>query len=188
MRPAGFWEHLIRAEVPTMLTIRPASASDVALILHFIRQLAEYEHEPQAVTATEADLLRDGFGPDPKFRVVIAEWDGKPAGFALFFHNYSTWLGRPGLFLEDLIVSPEFRGKGIGKKLLVHLAQLAVKENCGRFQWQVLDWNSPALEFYESLGAKVLKTWLTMRVEGDALERLAHEESEPQSLKSGSGI
>ena len=162
-----------------MLTIRPAVASDVALILQFIRQLAEYEREPQAVTATEADLLRDGFGPDPKFRVVIAEWDAKPAGFAFFFYNYSTWVGRPGLFLEDLFVRQEFRGKGIGKKLLAHLAQLAVKENCGRFQWQVLDWNTPSLEFYESLGARVMKEWLTMRVEGEALERLARETSKP---------
>ena len=162
-----------------MLTIRPAVARDVTLILQFIRQLAEYEREPQAVTATEADLLRDGFGPDPKFRVVIAEWDGKPAGFAFFFYNYSTWVGRPGLFLEDLFVSPEFRGKGIGKKLLVHLAQLAVKENCGRFQWQVLDWNTPSLEFYESLGARVMKEWLTMRVEGEALERLARVAPKP---------
>ena len=162
-----------------MLTIRPSTASDVQLILDFIRELAQYEREPQAVTATEADLLRDGFRPDPKFRVLIAEWEGKPAGFALFFYNYSTWLGRPGLYLEDLFVRPEFRGRGIGKQLLVHLAQLAVRENCGRFQWQVLDWNTPALEFYESLGAKVLKTWLTMRVEGNALERLAHVAPKP---------
>src|SRR5215472_6185692 len=156
-----------------MLNIRPATARDVPLILDFIRELATYEREPQAATATEADLLRDGFAPNPRFWVVIAEWDGKPAGFAFFFYNYSTWVGRPGLFLEDLFVRPEFRGKGIGKKLLAHLAQRAVQENCGRFQWQVLDWNTPALEFYESLGAKVLKTWLTVRVEGDALERLA---------------
>lgn len=147
--------------------------NDVGLILQFIRELAEYEREPQAVTASEADLARDGFGPSPKFRVVIAEWDGKPAGFALFFHNYSTWQGRPGLYLEDVFVRPEFRGNGIGKTLLVHLARLAVRENCGRFQWQVLDWNTPAIEFYQSLGARVMKEWLTMRVEGEALKRLA---------------
>lgn len=156
-----------------MLNIRPAKANDVGLILQFIRELAEYERDPQAVTATEADLLRYGFGPEPhKFRVLIAEWNGQPAGFALFFYNYSTWQGRPGLYLEDVFVRPEFRGKGIGKTLLLQLAQLAVKENCGRFQWQVLDWNTPAIEFYQSLGAKVMKEWLTMRVEGDALKKL----------------
>jgi GNAT superfamily N-acetyltransferase len=158
-----------------MLNIRPATVNDAALILKFIRDLAEYERDPQAVTASEADLVRDGFGGDPKFRVVIAEWDRKPVGFALFFYNYSTWLGRPGLYLEDVFVRPEFRGKGIGKTLLLHLARLAVEENCGRFQWQVLDWNTPSIRFYESLGAKVMKEWLTMRVEGEALERMAGE-------------
>lgn len=155
-----------------MLNIRPATINDVGLILQFIHELAEYEREPEAVTATEADLVRDGFGVDPKFRVLIAEWEGKPAGFALYFYNYSTWLGRPGLYLEDVFVRPEFRGKGIGKTLLLYLARLAVQENCGRFQWQVLDWNTPAMKFYESLGAKVMKEWLTMRVEGEALKRL----------------
>jgi GNAT superfamily N-acetyltransferase len=158
-----------------MLNIRPATVNDVGLILQFIRDLAVYEREPQAVTASADDLRRDGFSADPKFRVIIAEWDGKPAGFALFFYNYSTWLGRPGLYLEDLFVRTEFRGKGIGKALLLYLARLAVEENCGRFQWQVLDWNTPAIKFYESLGAKVMKQWLTMRVEGDALMRLAKE-------------
>ncbi len=158
-----------------MLNIRSATVNDVGLILQFIRDLAEYERKPQAVTATEADLVRDGFGSDPKFRVVITEWDGKPAGFALFFYNYSTWQGRPGLYLEDVFIRPEFRGKGIGKTLLVHLARLAVQENCGRFQWQVLDWNTPSIRFYESLGARVMKEWLTMRVEGEALVRLAGE-------------
>jgi GNAT superfamily N-acetyltransferase len=158
-----------------MLSIRPATASDIPLILDLIRDLAEYEREPQAAIATSEDLLRDGFTPNvaPKFRVVIAEWDGKSAGFALFFYNYSTWQGRPGLYLEDLFVRPVFRGKGIGKALLVHLAKLAVKENCGRFQWQVLDWNTPALDFYKSLGAEMMKEWLTMRVENDALKRMA---------------
>ena len=127
--------------------------------------------------ARAEDLRRDGWGPEPKFRVLIAEWDNKPAGFALFFYNYSTWQGRPGLYLEDLFVRPEFRGKGIGKALLVHLAQIAVRENCGRFVWQVLDWNQPAFEFYESLGAKKLTEWVTMRVEGEALERLAKEKT-----------
>jgi GNAT superfamily N-acetyltransferase len=160
-----------------MLNIRPATEQDVPLILQFIRDLAEYEREPQAAVATAHDLLRDGFSADPKFRVVIAEWDQQPAGFALFFYNYSTWQGRPGLYLEDLFVKPQFRGLGIGKALLVHLAQIAARENCGRFQWQVLDWNTPAIEFYESLGARTLKEWLTMRMEGQALERLAAIES-----------
>ena len=160
-----------------MLTIRSATSADVGLILEFIRGLAEYEREPQAAVATAADLLRDGFGPEPKFRVDIAEWSGEPAGFAFYFWNYSTWQGRPGLYLEDLFVRPQFRGKGIGKALLVHLARVAVKNNCGRLVWQVLDWNTPAIEFYESLGAKTMKEWLTMRVTGEALVRLATEET-----------
>src|SRR5215472_13377244 len=157
----------------TALTIRNATAADVSLILEFIRGLAEYERAPQEAVATEADLLRDGFGPVPRFRVVIAEWQGQPAAFAFFFFNYSTWKGRPGLYLEDLFVRPEYRGRGIGRALLVHLAKVAVEENCGRFDWQVLDWNTPAIDFYKSLGAKLLKEWQTMRVEDEALKRLA---------------
>jgi GNAT superfamily N-acetyltransferase len=156
-----------------MLSIRPATAKDAALIVQFVRDLAEYERDPKAAVATEQDFIRDGFGADPKFKVVFAEWNGEPAGFALFFYNYSTWQGRPGLYLEDLFVKPEFRGKGIGKALLLHLAKIAVENNCGRYQWQVLDWNTPALEFYKSLGAEIMKEWLTMRVEGEALQRLA---------------
>jgi len=158
-----------------MLTIRPATPADVPLILEFIRELADYEREPQAAVATAADLVRDGFGPEPKFRVDIAEWSGEPAGFAFYFWNYSTWQGKPGLYLEDLFVRPRYRGKGIGKALLVHLARVAVKNNCGRLVWQVLDWNTPAIEFYESLGAETMKEWLTMRVTGEALVRLATE-------------
>lgn len=156
-----------------MLNIRRTTPNDIPLILEFIRGLAEYEHEPKAAVATADDLLRDGFGTAPKYWCVIAEWHGVPAGFAFYFYNYSTWQGRPGLYLEDLFVNPEFRGKGIGKALLLHLAKIAVDENCGRFQWQVLDWNRPAIDFYESLGAKVMKEWLTMRIEGDALQELA---------------
>jgi GNAT superfamily N-acetyltransferase len=156
-----------------MLSIRPATAKDAGLIVQFVRDLAEYERDPKAAIATEADFIRDGFGADPKFKVVFADWNGEAAGFALFFYNYSTWQGRPGLYLEDLFVKPEFRGKGIGKALLLHLAKIAVENNCGRYQWQVLDWNTPALEFYKSLGAEIMKEWLTMRVEGDALQRLA---------------
>ena len=156
-----------------MLSIRPATPKDTSLIVQFVRDLAEYERDPKAAIATEADFLRDGFGAVPKFKVVFAEWDGKPAGFALFFYNYSTWQGRPGLYLEDLFVKPEFRGKGIGKALLLHLAKIAVENNCGRYQWQVLDWNEPAISFYKSSGAEIMKEWLTMRVGGEALEKLA---------------
>lgn len=156
-----------------MLNIRPATPNDDAVILDLIRGLALYERAPEQVTATEADIRRDLFEPNPKFRCIIAEWDGKPVGFAFFFYNYSTWQGRRGLYLEDLFVYPEFRGKGIGKALLLRLAQIAVDEGCGRFQWQVLDWNTPAIDFYKSLGAKVMNEWLTMRVEGDDLLRMA---------------
>ncbi len=165
-----------------MLCIRPAVESDVPLILDFIRDLATYERAPEQAIARPEDLRRDGWGPQPKFRVLIAEWNNQPAGFALFFYNYSTWQGRPGLYLEDLFVRPEFRGKGIGKAMLVHLARIAVRENCGRFVWQVLDWNTPAIEFYQSLGARKLTEWLTMRVEGDALKELANQ---PQTNADG---
>ena len=156
-----------------MLSIRPATREDASLIVEFVRALAEYERDPKAAVATEQDFLRDGFSAEPKFHVVFAEWDGKPAGMAFYFYNYSTWQGRPGLYLEDLFVKPEFRGKGIGKALLLHLAKVAVENNCGRYQWQVLDWNTPAIEFYESLGGEVMKEWLTMRVDGEALQRMA---------------
>ena len=160
-----------------MLSIRNAVASDVPLILTFIHGLAEYEREPNAVVATEEDLLRDGFGPEPKFRCLIAEWDSKPAGFAFFFHNYSTWRGRPGLYLEDLFVLPELRGKGIGKALLQSVAQIAVRENYYGIRWMVLEWNEPALKFYELLGARVLSEWETMLLTGEALKKLAEGES-----------
>ena len=156
-----------------MLAIRPAEAADVPVILRLIRGLAEYERAPDAVTATEADLLRDGFGPRPLFHVGLAEWDGAPIAFAFYFFNYSTWQGKPGLYLEDLFVDPAFRGRGVGKALLVHLARIAVTQGCGRYQWQVLDWNEPAIRFYESMGARVLKEWLTVRVEGEDLARMA---------------
>src|SRR5438105_9252564 len=163
-----------------MLSIRPATKADVPLILQFIRELAEYERESDKAIATSEDLIRDGFtaGIAPKFRVVIAEWDDQPAGFALFFYNYSTWWGRAGIHLEDLFVRPAFRGKGIGKALLVHLAQIAVQENCRRLEWQVLDWNTPAIDFYVSLGAQHMKEWFNMRVSDDALHALAKSAAE----------
>jgi GNAT superfamily N-acetyltransferase len=156
-----------------MLSIRTATASDAALMLDFIRRLAEFEREPNGVVATEEDLIRDGFGPEPKYRCLIAEWDGKPAGFALFHYNFSTWRGHAGLYLEDLFVRVEMRGKGIGKALLQRLAQIAVEENCYGLRWMVLEWNEPALKFYESLGAELLGEWETMLLRGPALARLA---------------
>ena len=156
-----------------MLVLRPAEPADVPSIAQLIRELAEYEREPAAAVATEADLLRDGFGPSPRYSCVMALWDGAVAGFAFYFHNYSTWQGKWGLYLEDLFVRPALRGHGIGKALLVELARIAVREGCGRFQWQVLDWNEPAIGFYEKLGARRLGEWVTMRLEGEALERLA---------------
>ncbi|HET9752858.1 MAG TPA: GNAT family N-acetyltransferase [Myxococcales bacterium] len=156
-----------------MLVIRKAEPRDVPQILQLIRELATYEKAPEQAVASEADLLVDGFGPAPRYFCLMAEWGGETAGFALYFHNYSTWQGRWGLYLEDLFVRPPYRGHGIGKALLVELARIAVREGCGRFQWQVLDWNTPAVEFYEKLGARPLKEWVTMRIDGDALERLA---------------
>ena len=156
-----------------MLCIRPAEAEDIPLIVQLIRELAEYEKAPEQAVATEEDIRRDGFRGHPKFRVVMAEWGGEAAAFALFFYNYSTWLGRAGLYLEDLFVRPAYRGKGIGKALLTHLAKTAVEEGCGRFEWQVLNWNTPALEFYRTLGARVLEEWSTMRISGEPLRKLA---------------
>jgi GNAT superfamily N-acetyltransferase len=153
--------------------IRPATPADVPTILHFIRELALYEREPQAVVATEADLLRDGFGPAPRFRALIADVDGAPAGFALFFTSYSTWRGHHGIRLEDLYVTPELRGQGIGKALLARVAQIAVAEGCPRLEWDVLDWNAPAIAVYERLGAHILTEWRIMRLSGDALTALA---------------
>jgi len=171
-----------------MLSIRKATVADVSLILDFIRRLAEYEREPDAVVATEEDLIRDGFGSEPKYRCLIAEWDGQPAGFALFHYNYSTWRGQAGLYLEDLFVLVEMRGKGIGKALLQRLAQIVLQENCYGLRWMVLEWNDPALKFYESLGAELLGEWETMLLRGPALARMASSDisevvGEPKSAK-----
>jgi GNAT superfamily N-acetyltransferase len=156
-----------------MLTLRLAVPSDAALILDYIRELAEYEREPEAAVATEADIRRYAFSEHPLVKVTMAEWDGEPAGCAIWFLNFSTWEGKPGIYLEDLFVRPAFRRNGIGKALLKHLAALAVDEGWTRFVWQVLDWNTPAIEFYEALGARVMRPWITCRVEGDAIKRLA---------------
>lgn len=153
--------------------IRPATHDDVALILRFVRELAEYEKALHEAVATGEQLDKALFGPDAKVWAVICEVDGAPAGFALYFFNFSTWLGKYGLYLEDLYVSPDFRGCGAGKALLRHLAGVAVEADCGRFEWNVLDWNQPAIDFYESFGAKPQSEWVGYRLTGKALEEFA---------------
>jgi GNAT superfamily N-acetyltransferase len=160
------------------LQIRLATPADAPQIIAFIRELAEYEREPESARATEADILRDGFTEPTRFRCLMAEWEGQPAGFALFFYNYSTWKGHAGIYLEDLFVRPALRGKGIGKALLSSVAGIAVKEGCPRLEWAVLDWNTPAIEFYRSVGAIPMSEWTTMRVTGDALPTLARQARE----------
>nr|WP_298122580.1 GNAT family N-acetyltransferase [uncultured Pseudoxanthomonas sp.] len=155
------------------ITLRPATRADIPQILAFIRGLAEYEKLAHEAVATPALLETHLFGERPAAEVVIAEADGTPAGFALFFHSFSTFLGQPGLYLEDLFVVPHSRGFGIGRRLMVHLAQLAVARGCGRFEWSVLDWNEPAIRLYRSLGAVGLDEWTVQRVSGDALLALA---------------
>jgi GNAT superfamily N-acetyltransferase len=158
--------------------IREATAADVAQILEFIRALAAFERAPDAVTATEEGLIRDGFGPNPYYRCLIADYDGQPAGFAFYFFNYSTWVGRPGIYLEDLFVLPEFRRLGIGRELLRQIAAIAVETGCQRLQWQVLDWNTPAIDFYRAIGGEFMDEWRTVRLNGEALERLAGMEGQ----------
>jgi GNAT superfamily N-acetyltransferase len=151
------------------MTIRIAGAEDAALILEFIRGLAEYEKLSQECVASEEALRRTLFGPRPYAEVLIAEQAGRPAGFALFFHNYSTFLAKPGIYLEDLYVVPELRGLGIGKALLLQLARIAVERDCGRLEWSVLDWNEPAIGFYKKLGAVAMEEWTIFRLSGPAL-------------------
>lgn len=154
-------------------SIRTATATDVPLILDFIRGLAVYEKLAHEVVATEATLCDTLFGATPAAQVVIAEVDGRPAGFALYFFNYSTFLAKPGLYLEDLFVKPEFRGAGTGKALLLHLARIANARGCGRMEWTVLDWNEPAIKFYDSLGARRMNEWQICRLTGPALTQYA---------------
>lgn len=159
-----------------VIAIRRAEASDVPTILALVRELAAYEKEPDAVVATEADLLRDGFpsAGSPRFHVLLATApDLEVVGFAFYFFTYSTWVGRPCLHLEDLFVRPAYRGRGAGLALMRELAKEAVTNHCRRFVWQVLDWNAPAIAFYEGLGAKVLPEWQSVRLEGEALAALA---------------
>ena len=155
------------------IELRPATRADVPVILRLIRGLAEYERLAHECVATEAMLMETLFGARPQAEVVLAFADDRPAGFALFFSNYSTFLAKPGIYLEDLFVFPEFRSRGIGKRLLQHLAALAVERKCGRLEWSVLDWNTDAIRFYESLGAKAMDEWTVYRVTGPALARLA---------------
>jgi len=157
----------------TILNIRPAMPHDAATILGFIRELATYEREPDAVFATEADLLRDGWGEPARFTALIAEYDGAPAGFALYFTTYSTWRGHHGIRLEDLYVTPALRGHGIGKALLARLARIAVDQGCPRLEWDVLNWNEPAIAVYERVGAKRLTEWSIMRLADEPLKALA---------------
>ena len=155
-------------------TIRPATRADVPQILAFIRALAAYERASEAVTATEASLELEGFGPNPFYFCLIAEHDGQTAGYAIYFFNYSTWVG-PGIYLEDIFVEPELRGRGIGKALLERVAAIAVEKGCQRLQWAVLDWNTPAIEFYRAMGAEFLDEWRNVRMSGEALKGLAGE-------------
>jgi GNAT superfamily N-acetyltransferase len=160
-------------------SVRPATLADVPAILGFIKELAEYERAPNDVVATEADLARDLFGERPCCEAImglVRETPDGPdvcRGFALFFHNYSTWRGHKGLYLEDLYVQPEFRGVGLGRALFARVAEIAVERNCPRLEWNVLDWNEPALKFYRALGAEAMNEWTIHRLSGDALRRAA---------------
>jgi GNAT superfamily N-acetyltransferase len=159
--------------VPAGPSIRPATVEDVSLILSFIKELAEYERLSYEIVATE-DILRESlFGERRAAEVVIGQQGDDPAGFALFFHTFSTFLGRPGIYLEDLYVKPEFRGMGIGRAILVYLARLAKERNCGRLEWSVLNWNEPAIRLYRGIGAVPMDEWTVYRVSGEALEELA---------------
>ncbi len=156
-------------------SIRPATSADVPTILSLIRDLAEYERAPDEVVATEQGLSEALFGEHPAAEVLLGEEGGEPVSFALFFHNFSTWLGRRGLYLEDLFVHPKKRGKGYGRALLVRLAQIAAERNCGRMEWAVLDWNEPAIEFYRKLGARPNEEWTIFRLTREGIANLAGE-------------
>lgn len=158
---------------PKLVTIRPAKPGEEGLILELIRELADYEKLLHQVTATEEDIRRTLFTDNPRAEALIAEVDEKPAGFALFFHNYSTFLGKNGLYLEDVFVRPDFRHRGVGKAILQYLAGIARDRDCGRFEWAVLDWNEPAIEFYRSFGAEPQNDWTVYRLDRDGIAALA---------------
>lgn len=165
-------------EVPTKIPhfqIRPATEQDVPLLLSFIKRLAEFERLAHEVVATEAILRESLFGDRAGPEVVFGEYKGRPVGFAVFFPSFSTFVGRPGIYIEDIYVLPEFRGRGFGRAMLVYLAQLTIERNCGRLEWAVLDWNEPAAKFYKSLGAVAMDEWTVYRIAGDALDKLAKE-------------
>ena len=165
------------ASTAPVLSIRPATAGDVPLIRQLIAELADYERLAHAAVATDADLRAQLFGERPAAEVLIGELDGEPAGFALFFHNFSTFLGKRGLYLEDLFVRPAARGAGLGKHLMAALARIAVQRDCGRFEWSVLDWNAPAIGFYRRIGAVGMDEWTVQRLEGEALHALASHDA-----------
>jgi diamine N-acetyltransferase len=156
-----------------MLSIRPATVQDAALLKTMVHELAEFEKLSHEVSITEQDVLRDGFGQHPKFRAVVAEWDGEPVGYALFFEFFSSFQGRAGLFLDDIFVRPAFRKHGVGKALIAHVAGIAWKEKYFCMRWEVLDWNKPAIDFYNNLGASFLDEWKPVILIGDALEAVA---------------
>jgi GNAT superfamily N-acetyltransferase len=164
----------IKTHIPGFI-LREATQSDVSLILEFIRELADYEKLAQEVIATEVVLHESLFGDRKVAEVILGYFQNEPVSFALFFHNFSTFIGKPGLYLEDLYVKTEMRGSGFGKTMLAYLAHLARKRNCGRFEWWVLDWNKPALNLYNSIGAVPMNEWTVQRLEGDALEKLANQ-------------
>jgi GNAT superfamily N-acetyltransferase len=173
-------ESSIKPDANNRLRITPATRDDVPLILDFIKELAIYEKLGHEAVATEAILSETLFGKRPYAEVLIASYDGQPAGYALFFHSFSTFIGRPGLYLEDVYVRPAMRGKGVGKALLTYLARLAVERQCGRFEWSVLNWNEPSIGFYKSLGAIPMDEWTVYRLAGESLERMAKEKIEIQ--------
>jgi len=164
-------------ETPQLLKIRPAQVEDCALILSFIMELAVYEKLEHEVIATPEILAETLFGPKPYAEVLIAEYEGKAVGYALFFHSFSTFNGRPGIYLEDVYVQPALRGKGIGKAVMSYLAKLAIARQCARFEWSVLDWNAPSIAFYRSIGAQPMDGWTVQRVTGPALNALAAQSS-----------
>jgi len=168
----------LKTTTTAMPQIRTATETDVPLILEFIKALAAYERLADRVVATEETIRRTLFGLPRFAEILIAESDGEPVGFALFFHNYSTFLAQPGIYLEDLFVKPEARGRGFGKALLARLASIAKSRNCGRLEWAVLNWNQPSIDFYERLGAKPMDEWKVYRLTGDALDSLARLKSE----------
>ena len=170
-----------------MLTIRPTTIADAALIRRLIWELANFEKGAEQVRTTEADIARDGFGTNPLFRTLIAEWDGQPAGFALFFSYYSTWRGA-GIYLEDLFVRPDFRGRGIGKALLARVARIATEEERIFIRWEVLDWNQPAIDMYRTLGADFLDDWRSVMLTGAGLQKLAKKSAEKSAERLTNGL